>query len=107
MKKKLFLACFLFAILANVPSASAITFDLNTPFGPDGAGTPVQPPLLTAAFENAANGVQLTLSASGLSADAYVSEWYFNVFQNKFILSPTQLGPTTDPKELSLPLECR
>ena len=98
MIKKLFLACFLFAILAYVPSASAITFDLNMPFGPSGAGTPVQPPLLTAAFDDVAEGVQLKLSAAGLQDKSYVTQWYFNVLPPTELEPPVQQGQPTDPR---------
>lgn len=92
--------CFLLlaAFLWQGPSASALTFELNTPFTAAGTGSILQPAWLTATFEDTAGGVQLTLSAAGLPTGSYVSQWYFNIFQNTEIAPPSQQGPLTDPR---------
>jgi hypothetical protein len=86
------------AILGNGSSALALTLDLNTPFGSSGTGTAVEPALVTATFDNVASGVQLTLSAAGLPDGSYVTQLYFNVFQNYFVIPPEQQGQATDPR---------
>lgn len=97
MKGRIVFLCFLATILGHGSSALALTFDLNTPFTPAGTGAVVEPAWLTATFDDVAGGVQLTLSAAGLPNNAYVTEWYFNIFQNTEIAPPQQLGQTTDP----------
>ena len=44
--------------------------------------------------------MQLTLSAVGLAANAYVSEWYFNIFQDRFIFPLTQQSFLWSPNQL-------
>jgi hypothetical protein len=96
MKVRVILACFLAAIFSFTPSASALTFDLNTPFGLE-AGTALPEPLLTAVFDDVTGGVGLKLSAPGLPANSYVTEWYFNLSPFTEI-DPVQQAPLTDPR---------
>jgi len=79
-------------------SASALTFDLNTPFTSQGTGSVIEPAWLSADFTDVAGGVRLTLSATGLPSGLYVTQWYFSIFQNTEIASPQQLGLATDPR---------
>lgn len=72
-------------------SASTVTYD----FGQISGGTPPSgsPPWLQAVFTDngeAANTVQLTLTAGNLVGNEFVSSWYFN------------LNPTLDPTGLNL-----
>ena len=74
--KKLLL-CFIFLSLFSAASTSAdmLTMTLGSVFSGD---TPVG--TLTAIFtDNGSGGVTLTLSASGLAASEFVSDFYFNV----------------------------
>jgi hypothetical protein len=69
-------------------TASSVTYDFGQVSG--GATPAGTPPWVQAVFTDAgANTVQLTLSADGLGAGAFVSCWYFN------------LNPALDPTSLS------
>ena len=98
MKQRALCFCLLVAFLLPGSSASALTFDLNTPFTADGSGSPLATAWLSATFADVTGGVQLTLSAAGLPTGSYVTQWYFNIFQNTEIASPLQQGLTTDPR---------
>jgi hypothetical protein len=96
MKVRVILACFLAGIFSSSPFASALTFDLNTPFGLE-AGTALPEPLLTAVFDDVTGGVELKLSAPGLPTSSFVTEWYFNLSPFTEI-DPVQQAPLTDPR---------
>ena len=98
MKGRMTWFCLLVAFLSQATPATSLTYNLNTPFTPAGTGSVLEPSWLTATFEDVAAGVQLTLSASGLPSGFYVTQWYFNIFQNIEIAPPQQLGQSTDPR---------
>jgi hypothetical protein len=97
MKAKVTILCLLAVIMGHDSALSVLTFDLNTPFNPSGIGSSIEPAWLTATFDDVAGGVQLTLSAPALPSGSYVTQWYFNIFQNNLLLPPLQLGQPTDP----------
>lgn len=77
--KKIMLAIMLLGIVvfASPAVADVVTFDYTFEFS--GGTAPVGPaPWLTATFEDVTGGVQLTMSASGLTGSEFVSDWYFN-----------------------------
>lgn len=98
MKQRTLCFCLLVAFLSPGSSASALTFDLNTPFTAQGTGSPLEAAWLSATFTDVTGGVQLSLSTAGLPTGSYVTQWYFSIFQNTEIGSPSQLGLTTDPR---------
>jgi hypothetical protein len=98
MKGRIVFLCLLATILGYGSSASALTLDLNTPFGPAGAGPVVEPAWLSATFDNVVGGVQLTLSAAELPNNSYVTQWYFNIIENNLVFPPVQQGQATDPR---------
>ena len=98
MKARVTFLCLLALILGHGSSVSALTFDLNTPFTPGGIGPSIEPAWLTATFDDVVGGVKLTLSAAALPIGSYVTQWYFNIFQNNLLFPPVQLGQATDPR---------
>ena len=81
MKKTLLSLLLLTLVVLQVPPAGAVQYQLNLEYS--GGTSPAGPaPWLTATLEDVASGVlntvQLTLSASGLSANEFISSWYFN-----------------------------
>jgi hypothetical protein len=59
-------------------NAAGIIYQLDTPFPAD--PSPAAPaPWITADFENASGGVNLTISAVGLTGSEFASEMYFNL----------------------------
>jgi hypothetical protein len=98
MKQITLCFCLLVAFISPRSSASALTFDLNTPFTAQGVGSPLETAWLSASFTDVAGGVQLSLSADGLPTGSYVTQWYFSIFQNTEIAPPLQQGSTTDPR---------
>jgi len=79
------------AILTLLPilsGASGILYKFNTPFPTDPSPSGATP-WLTADFENANNGVLLTISGAGLQGTEFASEVYFNLAAN---LNPANLN---------------
>ncbi|UCG16173.1 MAG: hypothetical protein JSV19_12850 [Phycisphaerales bacterium] len=83
------------ALLAGItaPAAADFTYELSVKFN---GSTPASPslPWTEATFEQEGVGdVKLTLSATNLMGDEFISEWYFNVLD---VVDPTQLVFTPD-----------
>jgi hypothetical protein len=80
MKKCVFSAFAIAALLASATSASAASFTFNLSTVYDGA-TPTGPaPYLSATFADVSpNVVELTFNAANLNGSEYVTEWDFNL----------------------------
>ena len=80
-------------LAATAVPANALIFELDEEY--TGGAEPLGPsPWLTATFDDIGdNQVRLTLDASGLSDDEFVSGWYFNF---NFAVSPDWFAPAVD-----------
>lgn len=68
----------IFAVMAFALPVQALTFNYNYEFSNSDPDPQGPTPWLTATFTDVAGGVQLTMSAAGLTGSECVSDWAFN-----------------------------
>ena len=101
MKKLCAFMCVMVFLLALPLAAGALTLTLEYDIEFSGATPPAgESPWLEARFDDGGTpgSVELKLEAGGLTADEFVSNWYFNLDP---ALNPLSLGPFTQVGDLS------